>query len=66
VGPDDHAEAAIAPLRKWGTIVVNSLDEGEGRRVREAYGINYARLVMLKAKFDPTNFFCCNHNIPPQ
>jgi hypothetical protein len=34
--------------------------EGEGHRVCEAYGINYARLVMLKAKFDPTNFFRCN------
>src|SRR5215467_6211745 len=49
-----------------GEVYVNSLDEGEGHRVREAYGTNYARLVMLKAKFDPTNFFCCNHNIPPR
>src|SRR5262249_43421322 len=49
-----------------GEVYVNSLDEGEGHRVREAYGINYARLVALKAKFDPTNFFRCNHNIPPR
>jgi hypothetical protein len=48
-----------------GEVYVNSLDEGEGHRVREAYGINYTRLVALKAKFDPTNFFRCNHNIPP-
>src|SRR5262249_573453 len=48
-----------------GEVYVNSLDEGEEHRVREAYGINYARLVALKAKFDPTNFFRCNHNIPP-
>jgi len=27
--------------------------------------VNYARLVALKAKFDPTNFFRCNHNIYP-
>jgi berberine-like enzyme len=49
-----------------GEVYVNSLDEGEGHRVREAYGINYARLEMLKAKFDPTNFFRCNHNIAPR
>jgi len=48
-----------------GEVYVNSLDEGEGHRVREAYGNNYTRLVALKAKFDPTNFFRCNHNIPP-
>ena len=48
-----------------GEVYVNSLDEGEEHRVREAYGINYPRLVALKAKFDPTNFFRCNHNIPP-
>jgi FAD/FMN-containing dehydrogenase len=49
-----------------GEVYVNSLDQGEGHRVREAYGINYARLATLKSKFDPTNFFRCNHNIPPQ
>ena len=49
-----------------GEVYVNSLDEGEGHRVREAYGSNYDRLVKLKSKFDPTNFFCCNHNIPPR
>jgi len=49
-----------------GEVYVNSLDEGEGHRVREAYGINYGRLVGLKARFDPSNFFRCNHNIPPR
>ena len=35
---------------------VNDLgDEGE-ERVRSAYGENYARLVALKAKYDPTDF----------
>jgi FAD/FMN-containing dehydrogenase len=48
-----------------GEVYVNSLDEGEGHRVREAYGGNYDRLAALKAKFDPTNFFRCNQNIPP-
>jgi hypothetical protein len=32
---------------------------------REAYGCNYDRLVALKNKYDPTNFFCMNHNIKP-
>jgi len=50
-----------------GEVYVNSLDEGEGEgdRVCNAYGPNYDRLVKLKSKFDPTNFFRCNHNIPP-
>jgi FAD binding domain/Berberine and berberine like len=44
---------------------VNDLgDEGE-ERVRSAYGENYARLVALKAKYDPTDFFCLNQNIKP-
>jgi hypothetical protein len=59
-----HLFADMEPF-SVGEVYVNSLDEGEGHRVREAYGINYARLVTLKAKFDPTNFFRCNHNIPP-
>jgi hypothetical protein len=45
---------------------VRQLDEGEAYRVRDAYGANYDKLVKLKSKFDPTNFFRCNHNIPPR
>jgi hypothetical protein len=39
-------------------------DEGEAV-TREAYGPNYERLVALKRKYDPTNFFRMNHNIKP-
>jgi FAD/FMN-containing dehydrogenase len=39
-------------------------DEGEAI-AREAYGANYDRLVALKNKYDPTNFFRMNHNIKP-
>jgi len=31
--------------------------------VRSAYGANYDRLVKLKSKYDPTNFFRINQNI---
>jgi len=40
-------------------------DEGEAT-TREAYGPNYERLVALKKKYDPTNFFRMNHNIMPR
>ena len=44
---------------------VNGLgDEGE-TWVRTAYGPNYHRLVALKNKYDPTNFFRMNQNIKP-
>jgi len=39
-------------------------DEGDAI-AREAYGCNYDRLVALKNKYDPTNFFRLNHNIQP-
>lgn len=49
-------------------VYVNALEdaaeEGE-RRVREAYGMNYQRLVTLKQKFDPANLFRMNANIKP-
>ena len=48
-------------------VYVNALEdastEGE-ERVREAYGPNFTRLVALKKKYDPTNFFTSNQNIP--
>jgi len=48
-----------------GEVYVNSLDEGEGERIREAYGVNYGRLIRIKRRYDPTNFFRCNQNILP-
>ena len=45
-------------------VYVNYLSEGEGEeRIRGAYGVNYGRLVKLKKKYDPTNFFHINQNI---
>jgi FAD/FMN-containing dehydrogenase len=43
----------------------DALEEGE-RRVREAYGANYKRLVDLKTKYDPMNVFQQNSNIKPE
>jgi FAD/FMN-containing dehydrogenase len=45
-------------------VYVNMLDRDEGeQRVHDAYGGNYERLVALKKKYDPTNFFRLNQNI---
>lgn len=45
-------------------VYVNYMSDGEGEeRVRGAYGVNYDRLVKVKNKYDPTNFFRLNQNI---
>ncbi|ODM73601.1 FAD-linked oxidase [Bradyrhizobium elkanii] len=56
--------SAVRPYSTGGVYANNLGDEGEDR-VRDAYGENYARLVALKNKYDPTNFFCLNQNIKP-
>jgi FAD/FMN-containing dehydrogenase len=55
---------ALKPWAKSGVYVNFLGDEGEGR-VRASYGINYERLVALKNRYDPTNFFSLNQNIKP-
>jgi FAD/FMN-containing dehydrogenase len=55
---------AMTPFATGG-VYVNSLgDEGE-ERIRAAYGPNYARLVALKARYDPENLFRLNQNLRP-
>ncbi|MEK1851902.1 MAG: FAD-binding oxidoreductase [Phyllobacterium sp.] len=56
--------SAVRPYATGGVYANNLGDEGDDR-VREAYGENYARLVALKAKYDPANLFRLNQNIPP-
>lgn len=49
-----------------GSVYVNFMPEEEAQRVRQgAYGVNYARLIELKKKFDPGNLFRMNQNIAP-
>jgi FAD/FMN-containing dehydrogenase len=48
-----------------GAEYVNNLGEEGEERVRAAYGDNYERLVALKNKYDPSNFFRLNANIQP-
>jgi FAD/FMN-containing dehydrogenase len=34
-------------------------------QIVSAYGTNFERLQKIKAKYDPSNFFRMNQNIPP-
>ncbi len=50
------------------TVYLNYLGQEErddAALVRSAFGANYDRLVGVKTKYDPTNFFRLNQNIPP-
>jgi FAD/FMN-containing dehydrogenase len=44
---------------------LNFLDEEGDDTIRAAFGENYRRLVEVKNKYDPTNFFRLNQNIKP-
>ena len=43
----------------------NYLPADDHDRIREAYGVNYRRLVELKRRYDPENLFRLNQNIDP-
>jgi FAD/FMN-containing dehydrogenase len=72
--PDDDAaniEWARQSFRRFepfssGGTYVNFLTEDEPeKRLRQAYGTNYERLVQVKRQWDPDNFFRYNKNIVP-
>jgi FAD/FMN-containing dehydrogenase len=44
-------------------VYVNDLGADEADRVRAAYGANYERLLAIKTKYDPGNFFRANQNV---
>ena len=57
--------ASLEPFTRAGAYP-NYLFQESGERVRQAYGDQaYARLVALKDRYDPTNFFRLNQNIQP-
>ena len=49
-----------------GGAYINMMMEDEGEeRIRAAYRGNYDRLSRVKKRYDPTNLFHVNENIPP-
>ena len=73
VGPDDKAdreawvEAFAAALRQGDAgAYVNFLADEDEARVRDAYpNGTWDRLVEIKRRYDPTNLFRLNQNVPP-
>jgi FAD/FMN-containing dehydrogenase len=55
---------AMRPFSTGG-VYANNLGEEGADRVQAAYGENYPRLVAVKNKYDPNNFFSLNQNIRP-
>ena len=56
---------ALSPYAASGVYINFLGTEGE-EQVRAAYGLNYERLVALKNRYDPSNFFSLNQNIRPK
>jgi hypothetical protein len=49
----------------WGAYPNFMLDDEGDARLKATYGDNYARLAVLKKKYDPANLFRVNQNILP-
>jgi FAD/FMN-containing dehydrogenase len=56
--------AALVPYTA-NRAYTNYLAADDHDRVRQAYGVNYERLVELKLRYDPGNLFHLNQNIDP-
>jgi FAD/FMN-containing dehydrogenase len=54
----------LHPYSAGGAYVNFMMDEGE-ERIQATYRGNYERLAIVKAKYDPDNFFRVNQNIKP-
>ena len=48
-----------------GGAYVNYMSDEDAEAVKAAYEANYRRLVDIKRKYDPDNFWSGNHNIAP-
>jgi Berberine and berberine like/Tn3 transposase DDE domain len=57
--------AAVHPYSPGGAYVNFMMDEGIDR-IKATYRDNYDRLVEMKRKYDPDNFFHVNQNIKPK
>jgi hypothetical protein len=55
---------AIEPQTEGFYVNLMAPDEGASR-IRATYGGNFDRLAALKRRYDPTNLFRLNANIPP-
>jgi FAD/FMN-containing dehydrogenase len=56
---------ALHPHSNGGGYVNFMMDDEDDSRLKATYGDNYDRLVALKGKYDPANFFSINQNIRP-
>lgn len=55
---------AMTPFRS-GDYLLNFLGDENEDTIRASFGSNYSRLVEVKTKYDPTNFFRVNQNVKP-
>lgn len=60
----DYFEA-IHPFSSGGAYINFMMDDEGQERVKASYRHNYDRLVKVKTKYDPENFFRVNQNIKP-
>jgi hypothetical protein len=56
---------AVHPFNPGGAYINFMMDDEAIGRVQASYGDNYERLTQVKAKYDPSNLFRVNQNIPP-
>ena len=54
----------MAPFRS-GDYLLNFLGDETEDTIKASFGSNYARLVEVKRKYDPANFFRVNQNVKP-
>jgi len=55
----------LRPAMKPG-VYVNFMSGDEQSRVAEAYRERWERIVEIKTRYDPNNFFRLNQNVPPR